>query len=44
MGSQRIGHNYVTNTHTYTHTHTHTHTHPLIKVQRLFCGWKGEVV
>ena len=40
MGSQRIGHDCVTNT----HTHTHTHTHPLIKVQRLFCGWKGEVV
>ena len=24
MGSQRIGHNYVTNTHIHTHTHTHT--------------------
>ena len=24
MGSQRVGHDYVTNTHTHTHTHTHT--------------------
>ena len=24
MGSQRVGHDWVTNTHTYTHTHTHT--------------------
>ena len=24
MGSQRVGHNSVTNTHTHTHTHTHT--------------------
>ena len=23
MGSQRVGHNWVTNTHTHTHTHTH---------------------
>ena len=23
MGSQRVGHNSVTNTHTHTHTHTH---------------------
>ena len=24
MGSQRVGHDWVTNTHTHTHTHTHT--------------------
>ena len=29
MGSQRVGHDQVTNTHTNTHTHTHTHTHKL---------------
>ena len=30
MGSQRVGHDWATNTHTHTHTtdsHTHTHTH-----------------
>ena len=27
MGSQRVGHNWATNTHTHTHTQTHTHTH-----------------
>ena len=26
MGSQRVGHNWATNTHTHTHTHTHTPT------------------
>ena len=26
MGSQRVGHNWATNTHAHTHTHTHTHT------------------
>ena len=26
MGSQRVGHNCMTNTNTHTHTHTHTHT------------------
>ena len=29
MGSQRVGHNWATNTHAHTHTHTHTHTHSL---------------
>ena len=27
MGSQRVRHNLVANTHTHTHTHTNTHTH-----------------
>ena len=27
MGSQRVGYDWVTNTHTHTHTHTHTYTH-----------------
>ena len=26
MGSQRVWHNWMTNTHTHTHIHTHTHT------------------
>ena len=29
MGSQRVGHNLVTNTRTHTHTHTYTHTDSL---------------
>ena len=31
MGSQRVGHNCVTE-HAHTHTHTHTHTHLLLPV------------
>ena len=27
MGSQRVGHDWATNTHTHTHTHTHTMTY-----------------
>ena len=30
MGSQRVGHNWVPNTHTRTHTHTHTHHHWIV--------------
>ena len=29
MGSQRVRHDWTTNTHTHTHRHTHTHTHTL---------------
>ena len=33
MGSQRVRHDWTTNTHTHTHRHTHrhTHTHPVIQ-------------
>ena len=31
MGSQRDGHDWVTNRHALSHTHTHTHTHTHIK-------------
>ena len=34
MGSQRVGHDYVTNTHT-----THTHTHK-IRPAKTTCGYR----
>ena len=48
MGSQRVGHNWVTHTHThtphYTHMHpthhTHTHTHPIVKDNNTGEEWR----
>ena len=31
MGSQRVGHYWVTHTHTHTHSHTHTHHHSYLR-------------
>ena len=39
MGSQRVGHNSVTNTHTHTHTHTHDMMKHICKNQNYICGF-----
>ena len=38
MGSQRIGHNWESQTHMHTHTHTHTHTQFSLILQEVSAG------